>query len=124
MRLVQHIGRREARRLPIRGLHQLVEDQEQPIGLDRARIQVVIAIFRIVEVEAGELSRMQQARDDHLDIHIRRVMAEIDQAEAALAHRLRRQQGTSPNPGSPSRRKAGSYILCSRNSRKSSGMPA
>ena len=54
MRLVDHVGGREAE--PAVGLRvdQLVEDQEQPERVDRAGIQIVVAVLGVVEVEAGE----------------------------------------------------------------------
>ena len=45
------------------------------------RIEIVVAVFRIVEVEAAELVELDQPRDDHLDVGVRRVVAEIDQAD-------------------------------------------
>ena len=62
------------------GIDQFVEDQEQPVGIDRAGVEVVVAIFGIVEMEAAELAELDQPRDDHLDIDVRRVVAEVDQA--------------------------------------------
>ena len=46
------------------GIHQLVEDQEQAVGVDRAGVEVVVAVLRIVEVEAAELAELDQAGDD------------------------------------------------------------
>jgi hypothetical protein len=41
-------------------IDQLVEDEEQAVGVDRAGVEVVVAIFRIVEVEAAELPELDQ----------------------------------------------------------------
>ena len=67
------------------GIDQFVEDEEQPIGIDRAGVEIVVAIFRIVEVEAAELPELDQPRDDHLDVDVRRVVAEVDQADRPWA---------------------------------------
>ena len=82
MRLVEHVGRVEARRAARGGVDQFVEDQEQAERLDRAGVEIVVAVFGIVEMEAGELAEADEPRDDLLDIDVRRVVAEIDQALA------------------------------------------
>src|SRR5215207_8601762 len=81
VRLVEHVGRRELLDLRQLGVHQLVEDEEELEGLDRARVEVVVAVLRVVEVEAGELAELDEARDDHLDVDVRRVVAEVYEAE-------------------------------------------
>ncbi len=85
MRLVQHMRRLEARRAAQLGIHQLIEDQEQAERIDRAGVEIVVAIFRIVEMEAAQPAELDEARHDHLDIDIGRMMAEIDQAPGVLA---------------------------------------
>ena len=75
----------EARRAGKLRVDQLVEDEEELVGIDRAGIEIVVAVFRIVEVEAAELLELDQPRDDHLDIGVRRVVAEVDQADRPAA---------------------------------------
>ncbi|MNE95757.1 hypothetical protein D3C80_1938910 [compost metagenome] len=78
MRLVDHVGRMETLDPAVFGIDQFVEDEEQAIGVDRTRIEIVIAIFGIVEVEAPEFLELDQAGDDYFDIGIGRMVAEID----------------------------------------------
>ena len=80
VRLVEHVRRVEVLGAAVLGIDQLVEDQEQPEGVDRAGIEVVVAVLRVVEVEAAELAELDQPGDDHLDVDVRRVVAEVDQA--------------------------------------------
>ena len=81
MGLVEHVRRVEVLGAAQLGIDQLVEDQEQPERIDRAGVEVVVAIFGIVEVEAAELAELDQPRDDHLDVDVRRMVAEVDEAE-------------------------------------------
>ncbi len=81
VRLVEHVGRVEALDTCQLRVHQLVEDEEELEGLDRAGVEVVVAVLRVVEVEAGELAELDEARDDHLDVDVRRVVAEVHEAE-------------------------------------------
>ena len=53
-------------------------------------------LLGIVEMEAGEPADADQARDDLLDVDVRRVVAEIDQAERLRSERLRRHQTRTP----------------------------
>ena len=92
VRLVEHVRRAEIRGPGELGLHQLVEHQEQPERLDRAGVQIVVAVFRIVEMESAEPLCVHQSRDDHLDVHVGRVVAEVHEAEGLRAQRLRRHQ--------------------------------
>ena len=68
------------RRLAHLGIDQFVEHQEQAERIDRARIEIVVAIFGIVEVEARQFPRADQPRHDLLDIGVGRMVAEIDEA--------------------------------------------
>ncbi len=77
MRLVQHMGGVEAGGILV--LHQLVEHEEQTVGVDGPGIQIVVAIFAVVEVEAAEFAKADQAGDDLFDVHVGRVVAQIDQ---------------------------------------------
>ena len=81
MALVEHVGRIEAVGAAQFGIDQFVEDEEQPVGIDRAGIEIVVAIFGIVEVEAAELPELDQPRDDHLDVDVGRMVAEVDEAK-------------------------------------------
>ena len=82
VRLVEHVGGIERPAPALGRVDQLVEDPEKPERIDRAGIQIVVAVFRIVEMESAELADTDQPRHDLLDIDVRRVMAEIDQANA------------------------------------------
>ena len=48
--------------------------------VDRAGVEVVVAVLRVVEVEAAEFPEPREAGDDLLDVHVRRMVAEVDQA--------------------------------------------
>ena len=80
VRLVDHVGGIERCAPFLLGDDELVEYQEQLVRIDGARIQIIVAIFRVVEVKSAELAEGLQPRDDLLDIHVRRVMPEIHQA--------------------------------------------
>ena len=95
VRLIEHV-RGLQRHLAPGGVGQLVEHQEQPVRIDRARIQVIVAVFRVVEVEAAEPPGMDQARDDHLDVDVRCMVTEVDQAEGLGPERLRRHERGAP----------------------------
>jgi len=79
------MGGVEAWRLACLCVDQFVEDQEQAIGIDAACIQVVITVFAVVEMEAAELAELDQPGNDHLDVDVRRVVAEIDKTECPFA---------------------------------------
>ena len=78
------------------GIDKLIEDEEQTEGIDRAGIEIVVAVFRIVEMEAGEPPGADEARNDLLDVGGRRVMAEIDEALGLRPKLVRRHQARSP----------------------------
>src|ERR1700730_7132453 len=59
------------------GLDDLVHDAEQLERVGGADHQVVVGVEAAVEVEAAELARLEQQRDDELNVHARRVMAGI-----------------------------------------------
>ena len=96
VRLIEHIGGRKTLRAARLGVDQFVEDQEQPERLDRAGVEIVVAIFGIVEMEAAEFPEAHEARDDLLDIDVGRVMAEIDEALRLRAEFLRGGEARSP----------------------------
>ena len=43
-------------------------------------------------MEAAQLAELHQARDDHLDVGVRRMVAKIDQAPGLGPQRVRRHQ--------------------------------
>src|SRR3984885_8060711 len=45
MRLIEHVGRIEPRRAADAGVNELVENEEQAEGVDRAGVEIVVAIF-------------------------------------------------------------------------------
>ena len=61
VRLVEHVGRREARDALELGVDQLVEDQEQLERLDRSAVEIVVAELAVVEVEAAERAAAESA---------------------------------------------------------------
>ena len=83
MRLIDHISWIEALGIAQLGFDKLVKDQKELVWVDRSRVEIVVAIFGIVEMKAAELSSCVQARHDLLDIHVRGMMAQIDKALAA-----------------------------------------
>ena len=80
MRLIQHVSGLEPRRLAMCGIDQLVQDQEELERVDRAGVEIVVAVFAVVEVEAAELAELDEPGDDHLDVDVGSVMPEIHQA--------------------------------------------
>ena len=88
VRLVEHIGRVECRAFTLGRIGQLVKHQEQLERIDAARIEVVVAVLAVVEVEATEFAELRKARHDHFDIGVRCMVAQIDQAFRLFAQRL------------------------------------
>src|SRR6187455_3138331 len=89
VRLIEHVCRPEVGRIRELGLDQFIEDQEQAEGLDRAGVEIVVAVLRIVEMKTAEALRMHQTRDDHFDVHVRRVVPQVHQAKSLRAECLR-----------------------------------
>src|SRR5581483_602151 len=81
VRLVEHVRRIEIRNLAEFRIDQFVEDEEQLKRLDRSRVEIVVTVLAVVEMKAGEFTELNEPRDDHLDVYVRRMMAEINQAE-------------------------------------------
>jgi hypothetical protein len=79
VRLVDHVAGVEAVSRVQFSLDQFVEHQEQLVRVDRPGIEIVVAILAVVEMEAAQLAEAVQARHDLLDIHVGRVVAQIDQ---------------------------------------------
>ena len=96
MRLVEHIGGIKARRAPRARIDQFVEDEEQAERIDRSGVEVVVAIFGIVEVEAGQPAGADEPGDDLLDVDVGRMVSEVDQAMGLGPQRLRRHEAGSP----------------------------
>ncbi len=81
VRLIEHIGGIESGRPARPRVDELVENEKQTERVDGAGIEVVVAVFGIVEMEAGEAAGADQPGDDLLDIDVGRMMPEIDEAE-------------------------------------------
>ena len=80
VRPVEHMGRVEVGRPALRRVDEFVERPEQAERIDRARVEVVVAVFRIVEMKARQASDADETRDDLLDVDGRRMMAKVDEA--------------------------------------------
>nr|GEU28680.1 hypothetical protein [Tanacetum cinerariifolium] len=96
VRLVQHIGRIERRAFALGRIGQLVKYQEQLERIDAARIEVVVAILAVVEVETAQLAELRKTRHDHFDVGVGRVVAQIHQALGLVAQRLRAGKAGAP----------------------------
>ena len=62
------------------GEHQFVKHKEQPVRLDRSGCEIVVAVFRVVEVEPAQFPGPEEARDHQLDVGVRQMMSEVDEA--------------------------------------------
>ncbi len=78
------------------GLDDLVHDPEQLERVGGADHQVVVGVEAAVEVEAAELARLKQQRDDELDVHAGRVVPGVDDHLRLVAERLAVEQGGAP----------------------------
>ncbi len=96
VRLIDHVGGIKTVARVALGLDQFVEHQEQLVRIDRSGIEIVVAVFGVVEVKAAELAEAVQSGDDLFDVDVRRVVAEVDQALGLGAQLLRRQDARSP----------------------------
>ena len=92
MRLVDHVGGGEVLRLPHLRIDEFIEDKEQAEGIDGAGVEIVVAILRVIEVEAGQLAHMDEPRHDLLDVGVGRMVAEINEALGLRAQMLGRHQ--------------------------------
>jgi hypothetical protein len=77
VRLVDHVAGAESVTRVQFCLDQFVENQEQLVRIDRARIEIVVTIFAVVEMEPAQLAEAVQPRDDLLDVGVGRVMADV-----------------------------------------------
>jgi len=75
--LVEHVGRGEVGRTVKLGIHQLVEDEEELEGLDGARVEIVVPVLAVVEMESRKLPELDEPGHDHLDVHVRGMVAEV-----------------------------------------------
>ena len=81
MRLIEHVCRAEVGHPAQFGVNQFVEDQEKLERFYRARIQIVIAVLAVVEMKPRKFAELDQAGDNHFNINVGSVVAEVDQAE-------------------------------------------
>ena len=79
MRLIQHVRGIEVRGIAVLGINELIEYQKLLIGIDAATIEIVITVFAVIKMKARQFSKLNQARDDHFDIYIRRMMPQVNQ---------------------------------------------
>ena len=80
------------------GRDDLVHDAEQLERVGGADHQVVVGVEAAVEVEAAELARLEQQRDDELDVHARGVVAGVDDT-CALSPSARQCSRAVPQSG-------------------------
>ncbi len=73
--LINHVGRGSVEHARLGRVNQLVEDQKELIRFDRAGYQIVVAVLRVVEVEAAELARRHEPCHDQFDVGVGQVMA-------------------------------------------------
>ena len=85
MRLVEHMRRIETLGLTHFRVRQFVEYQKQAVRIDGSRIQIIVAIFAVVEMKPTKFAELDQPRHDHLDIHRWRMMPKIDQTIRLIA---------------------------------------
>ena len=67
---------------PAAVLEQLEHDQEELVRPDRPDGEVVVAVLGVVEVEPAEAADHREPRHDLLDVRVRQVVAEVDEALA------------------------------------------
>ncbi len=77
-------------------LDHLVHDPEELERVGRAHHQVVVGVEAGVEVEAAQPPRLQQQRDDELDVHAGRVVPGVHHHHRPLAEGLAVQQAGAP----------------------------
>src|SRR5690349_6155013 len=85
MRLIEHIRRAETWNPTQFGIDQLIKYKEQLKRLYRARIEIIVAILAVVKVKPAEFAELDQPRHYLLDIYIRSVMSQIDEALCPFA---------------------------------------
>ena len=94
VRGVDHVG--DVGHPPIAVLEQLDDDEEELVGVDRTDGEVVVAVLRVVEVEAAEPADHRQPADDLLDVRVRQMVAEVDEAGGAVPGALGEEQRRTP----------------------------
>ena len=81
VRRVDHVAQGGHRAAAVRRRAQ--DDEEELVRVDRPDGEVVVAVLRVVEVEAAESAGHRQAAHDLLDVRVRQVVAEVDEALGA-----------------------------------------
>src|SRR5581483_656180 len=69
MRLVEHMSQSGICCAATLGVNQFVEDEKQLKRIDRPRIEVIITVLGIIEVESTEAPRVNEPRHNHLDVY-------------------------------------------------------
>ena len=114
MRLVEHKEAGiETGRLALGRVDEFVEHTEQAERVEPIRIEVVVAVFRIVR--SGNWSELAGSHQPAilLDVGVGRVVAEIDEAVRLRAQRLGCHQAGPPQSEITVACNAGSHSLCS-----------
>jgi len=93
VRLIDHVGRIESGPRIQGGFHQFVEDQEQLVRIDRARVQIIVPVLAVIEVKATQLAEAMQPGDDLLDVGVGRMVTQVDQALGLRPELLRGKNG-------------------------------
>ena len=97
VRLVDHVGGVEARRAALSSAStSSLKTRNSRYGSIEPASRSSSPYLRVVEVEAAELAELDQPRDDHLDVDVRRVVAEVDEAEGLRAELAARQVVGAP----------------------------
>ena len=71
---------------------ELEHDEEELVRLDGSDGEVVVAVLRVVEVEAAEPTDHGEAAHDLLDVGAGKVVSEVDEALGVVARGLREQE--------------------------------
>ena len=75
---------------------QFVKNQEQLVGFDAARGQVVVAVHRAIEVETTQATKMHEATYNLLNVGIGQMVPQIDQYLRIFTHGLAQRVGGAP----------------------------
>ena len=70
----------EAFSISIFCINQFVENKEQPVWIDRTGVQIIITVFAVIEMKTAQFFKLDKPSDNHFDIHVRCMMAKINQA--------------------------------------------
>jgi len=77
-------------------LPNIMKAKKKPLDIKKPEDFGVAVAPRLTVLKTTEPPRMNQSGDNHLDVNVRRVMAEVNEAEGLRAECLRRQQRTAP----------------------------